>query len=317
MNPPAPPYPRLAEIKTLVAIEDILARRGLLHTLRRQGERLVGPCPLHHGDSPTAFVVNRTKNVWYCFTRCARGGDVVDLLRALDGSSFAEVARLLEALARPRLASGRPSPAPQLRLDFRPFTRVLPLDHAAPAIISKGIRASTARIFEVGQYHGPGFLHGCLGVRLHDPHGNPLGYAGRRLDPDEARRLGKWKFPTALPARQILYGFHHVRPISARPLVVVECPWGVMRLAQIAVPAVALLGTRASYEQRRLLGLAPALLLLLDGDPAGREGARRLQRELRHHDVRLVDLPDGHDPDDLPDTQLRALVSHFFRPARW
>lgn len=317
MNPHAHPYPRLAELKTLVSIEDILARRGLLHTLRDQGDRLVGPCPLHHGDSLTAFVVNRAKNLWYCFTGCARGGDVVDFLRALDGSSFAEVVRYLQTLAHPRLASHVPRPSPEPRLDFRPFTHVLPLDHAAPAIIRKGIHATTAHTFEAGQYHGRGFLQGCLGVRLHDTDGNPLGYAGRRLDPDEARRLGKWKLPRGIPARKILYGFHRVRSISARPLVVVECPWAVMRLAQIAAPAVALLGTRASYEQRRLLELAPELLLMLDGDTAGREAALRLRRELRHNKVHLIDLPDGHDPDDLSDALLRALVSDFFRPARW
>lgn len=315
MNPHSHPCPHLAELKTRVTIEDILARRGLLHTLRRQGDRLVGPCPLHHGDSTTAFVVNRDNNLWYCFTRCARGGDVVDLLRALDGSSFADVARLLQTLPRTRLASVGPRPSLERRLDFRPFTHALPLDHAAPAILTKRIRASTARLFEAGQYHGRGFLQGCLGVRLHDTDGNPLGYAGRRLDPDEARRLGKWKLPRGLPAQHILYGFHRLRPISARPLVVVECPWGVMRLAQIAVPAVAVLGIRASDEQRRLLGLAPTLLLMLDGDPAGREAALRLQRELHHHDVHLLDLPDGQDPDDLSDTHLRALVSPFFWPA--
>jgi DNA primase len=100
----------------------------------------------------------------------------------------------------------------------------------------------TARTFEAGAYYGRGFLQGCIGVRFHDPSGHPIGYAGRRLDCDQARTYGKWKLPPGLPKRLILYGFHRIVNLSDRPLCIVEGTWGVMRLHQIGVPAVALLG---------------------------------------------------------------------------
>jgi DNA primase len=305
--------PSFAQLKATLTIEQVLARRGLLRDLRRQGDRLVGPCPIHHGDSPSAFVLSTSKNLWHCFTRCG-GGDLIELVRRLDNCSYADVGRHLAALAHAAEPSAhtpeqRQAPAPHR--NFSPFTRSLPLDHHSPWLRAKGICPQTAQIFEAGRYHGHGFLRDCIAVRIHDPDGHPLGYAGRRLDPEEARIRGKWKLPPAFPASRVLYGFHHTLPALSRGLVVVECPWGVMRLAQLAVPAVALLGIRASDEQRRLLARAPRLVLMLDGDAAGREGALRLQAALPAHDVSVVHLPDGHDPDDLTDIELAALLPPF------
>lgn len=306
--------PTLKEGKA-VRIEEVLARRGLLRTLSRRGDRLVGPCPVHCGDSPAAFVVSLSRNIWYCFTRCGGGGDVVELVRRLDGCSYADVAWYLATFAHTEEPSSNASPAVRSaspQRTFRPFIRPLPLDHDSPWLRAKGIQAQTARLFEAGHYNGPGFLRGCIGVRIHDPDGRPLGYAGRRLNPQEARVCGKWKLPPGLPASRVLYGFHRARPVlAARGLAVVECPWGVMRLAQLDIPAVALLGTHASDEQKRLLTMAPRLTVLLDGDLAGQQGACRLHNELAGHHASVVTLPDGHDPDDLSDRQLAALLTSF------
>src|SRR5512134_3410035 len=75
------------EIKRRVSIEDVLAVRGLLGAMRRRGDRITGCCPVHGGDNPMAFVVDRARNVWFCFTGCGRGGDVIELVRLLDGVS--------------------------------------------------------------------------------------------------------------------------------------------------------------------------------------------------------------------------------------
>lgn len=304
-----PPHLRFADLRRALTIEHVLVATDRAGALRRRGRRLVGPCPLHGGDNPTAFVVDLDQDLWYCFTRCAGGGDVVELARRLGGGGYGEAARLLAHLAAlpvgpapssgPAAAPSAPPPAP-----FRPFRRRLPLDPAAGFLERKGIRPETARRFESGMYQGAGFCAGCVAVRLHDPQGRPLGYAARRLDPEQARRHGKWKLPPRLPKRRILYGYHRVDDLAAG-LVVVEGPWDVMRLAQLAVPAVAILGTRLSDTQRRLLARAPELVLLLDGDRPGREATARLRRELSQVTrVRVALLPDGLDPDDLVDEHL-------------
>ncbi|MCP4655600.1 MAG: toprim domain-containing protein [bacterium] len=288
----------------------MLRARGFQLNIQRQ--RLVGPCPVHGGDNPTAFVVHRSRNLWFCFSRCAAGGNVIDLVCRLDRTDYQGAAASLAALAGSPQVPSRPttrSPEPP----FRPYTRALHLDPNAEPLRGKGIRPETARRFEVGLYRGHrrAFLHGCIGVRLHDPDGQPLGYAGRRLHPGEAHALGKWKMPPGLPKRRILYNLHRVRDdLASTGVVIVEGPWGVLRLAQLHVPAIALLGTHLSNDHARLLETARRVIVMLDADPAGRLAADRVGQRLR--DSFSVQLPEGCDPDDLLDPALRALLQPFF-----
>ena len=311
-HPPELDFCRLRHIP----IEQVLAGRGLLATLRCRGKRLVGPCPVHGGDNPTAFVVNRHDNTWYCFTGCSSGGDVVELVRRLEGGyrrAAVYLASLAGAQSYPPLPPPPPPPPPAAASDFVPFTRRLPLDPHADLLTRKGIRPDTARRFEAGAYHGRGFLAGCVGVRLHDHRGRPLGYLARRLDPEQARRRGKYKLPPALPKSRLLYNLHRTARVRRNGLVLVECPWAVMRLAQLRLPAVALLGTHLSDHQLRLLADVPRLLLMLDGDDAGRTAATRIYRQLAPHAaVGVASLPDGLDPDDLPDRLLGPVARHLF-----
>lgn len=285
-----------SEIKNRVAIEAVLAARGLVVRMHRRGNRLSGPCPIHGGDNRGAFVVDRARNVWYCFSGCGRGGDVIELVRLLDNVSHREAALRLAKMT-PSLAS-----EPLLARPFRPFERALNLDPHTPWLAAKGILPVTARAYEAGLWRGSGMLAGCVAVRLHTPTGAPLGYAGRRLGPHGS----KWVFPRALPKSSVLYGFHRADPVA--PLVVVECPWGVMRLAQIGTPAVALLGTALSAAHVELLSRRPQITLLFDGDAAGRRAAVEAASRIRGPAIRCVDLPDGLDPDDLPDAELQSLL---------
>ncbi|MBM4318949.1 MAG: hypothetical protein FJ125_03085, partial [Deltaproteobacteria bacterium] len=239
----------IARIKHAVPLLRLLDARGLATRMRRSGRQLVGPCPVHGGDNPHAFLVDPDKNWWHCFTRCAAGGDVIDLVRRLDHASFPDALRTLARLAE--MATPLPTPAhadvtpSRLAADtFRPFSRSLPLDHHAPLLSAKGISPHTARTFETGAYHGPGFMQHCIAVRRHDPPGAPIGYAGRRLVEADAAHLGKWELPPRLPRHKILFNFHRIKhSLPSVGAVVVECPWAVMRLHQIGIPAVALLGT--------------------------------------------------------------------------
>ena len=304
-----PSHLNLRQLKQTVTIEQVLADKGLLDRLRRRGARLVGPCPLHGGDNPTAFAVDVARNIWHCFTACACGGDVVEMARRLSDGTFAGAARYLAQLAGcapvPRLTATRGRRTQR----FRPFTRRLPLDPSAAFLACKGITQKTARRYEVGAYHGPGMLSDCVAVRLHDPLGQPLGYAGRRLDPDQARARGKWVFPPRLPKSTLLYGYHQAQHLLHRGAVVVECPWGVLRVAQIGMPAVALLGTALSPSQRDLLLPLPKVVLLLDGDQAGRRATESIKAQLAK--AILVDLPEGLDPDDLSDEELFRILVHI------
>ncbi len=269
----------------------------------------MGPCLLHGGDNPSAFVVHRDKNLWRCFTGCDAGGDVVELARRLQGGSYRAAAVYLASLVGAPMDPG-PSlghPMPRTR-PFRPFTRRLRLDPGVPFLSRKGIWPQTARSFDVGAFHGRGMLAGCIAVRLFDPRGQPLGYAGRHLDP-ERTITGKWKLPSGLPRNALLYAYHRAAGHLHRGVFLVECPWGALRLHQLRIPAVALLGTHMSPRQQDLLREVPRVILLMDGDEAGRRAAQVIHGRLP--DAVVVDLPEGLDPDDLGDYELAELERHL------
>lgn len=316
-----PPHLDFERLKAAVSIEWVLIAHGLDRRMRRRGRRLVGPCPIHQGHGPSSFVVDLDRNLWYCFSGCSAGGDVVDLVCRLNRVGYRRAAEILAELAELAPVSGLapldraqhrgPTTAPP---PFRPFTRRLCLDPHVPLLERKGISATTAQAFEAGAWRATGFLEGCVGVRLHDPGGQPLGYAGRRTDPHEAQRLGKWKLPPRLPKGNVLYNAHRVRPaLRGGAVVVVEGPWDIMRLHQIRVPAVALLGVRLSSRQRDLLRIAGRVIVLLDGDPAGRAGSERVRAALAGAgpEVRVLHPPVDTDPDELGDDELRGLLGPF------
>ncbi len=310
----SPPILTFSQLKRSVSIEMVLNAEGLTTALKRHGQRLVGPCPVHGGDNPHAFVVDLARGLWYCFTRCQGGGDVVELVRRMHHVGYRQCAHYLATLARAPAPPSSPITVPP-KTPFQPYTRSLRLDPLAPLLQQKGIRPETAHHFEAGEYEGPGFLQGCIAVRIHDPQARPLGYAGRRLDPHQARRYGKWKFPPGLPKREILYGYHHIATLRHKGLVVVEGPWGVMRLMQIGFPTVALLGIQLSSTQLQLLYPSPRIVLMLDGDAAGRSASRKIANTLIQHTgirVHRIELPQGLDPDDLRDTDLRHRLHPCF-----
>ncbi len=298
-----------------VPITAILQDNHLLGEIKRIGDRLVGCCPIHGGDNPHAFVVTISKNLWYCFTGCQKGGDSVELVQCLLGKSYRSALNYLNSLAvNPfvRLINDD-FPSPPCSSAFVPFTRSLPLEGTHPFIQKKGISMDTATFFDSGFYAYKGFLKNCVGVRLHDPGGQPLGYIGRRLEPSEILQYGKWKFPKGFPKNQMLFNYHRVLSQLRRGLVVVECPWGVMRLNCLNAPSVSLLGTSASSEQIEMLSKASQIICMLDGDAAGRAGAVKLRHQVGDKvPFYTVDLPENQDVDDLTDFELRCLLTPFF-----
>ncbi len=96
-------------------------------------------------------------------------------------------------------------------------------------------------------------------------------------------------------------------------MVLVEGPFDAMRLWQVGLRSVvALLGTGLSPAQRALVLSASKCVVMLDGDDAGRDGARRLASALTPHPTQVVGLPNGRDPADLNEEELRHLVAPFF-----
>lgn len=306
----------IKDLKKQVGIGRVLEAYDLCRRLKRHAEQLIGPCPLHGGDNPTAFRVHLARGLWNCFTACG-GGDIVDLICTIEKCSKASAAHILQrtitaaSFLQPLHADSHPHGASSTT-PFRPFRRRIPLNPLAPFLQEcKGIKVETAARFEAGLPDPKStFLQGTVAVRLHDIQGHPVGYCGRRLDMDAICRWGKWRFPSRFPKGQMLYNAHRALPAWRRGIVVVECPWAAMRLTQAGIRGVvALLGATITQTQLAWLAPVPVVLLLLDGDQAGRTGARIIARALaRYTTVRIHQLPPDKEPEDLSDAVLAALV---------
>lgn len=299
-------------LKRDLTIDRILVHYGLDGSLHKRGTMLYGPCPLHHGDNPTSFRVHLDKNIWHCFSSCG-GGDIVELVRRIEDCDYGQAARILRRIASSSSAEpDRKTIVSQLSNSaFRPFSLTIPLSPRAPFLQQiKGISPHTARRFEAGTTMRSTFLKNTVAVRLHDLQGSPIGYCGRRLVPDDIARWGKWRFPYAFPKKMVLFNAHRAAPYRPHGIVVVECPWAVLRLFQAGIPgSVALLGTSLSEFQAAWLANATIVILLLDGDLKGSQAARHIFSSLSASTkVNILDLHQDLEPEDLTDAELASLV---------
>jgi DNA primase len=313
---------RLKDLKKQLGIGRVLEAYGLCAHLKKNGNQLIGACPLHGGDNPTAFRVHLARGIWNCFTACG-GGDTVDLICNIKKCTKASAARILRhmiaspAIFGPLRTDSQPHGSTTTRA-FRPFRRKIPLNPRTPFLQqNKGISVDTAIRFETGLADPKtksSFLRGAVAVRLHDIKGHPIGYCARRLDPHDISRWGKWRFPTGLPKGQLLYNAHRALATRHHGIVVVECPWAAMRLTQAGISAVvALLGTTMTQTQLAWIASAPAVLLLMDADQAGRKAEKTIAQTLNRHTTVLIHhLPPEKEPEDLEDANLLSLVANAF-----
>lgn len=303
-------------LKSRISIAQVLSAHGLDSRLKQKNDTLYGPCPLHQGNNPTAFRVDLTRGLWHCFTACG-GGDIVELVRRIENSSYQQAARSLKRLVdnNGNTQADPPHPLPHHR--FAAFTRKLILNPYAPFLQDqKNISVHTAICHEAGVASHSHFLKNMVAVRLYDFNANPLGYCGRRLDPTDINKWGKWRFPKNFPKAGMLFNAHRAYPYLQKGIILVECPWAAVRLAQAGVNnTVALLGTSLSNSQIQwIIAAASSVLLMLDADPAGRKAAAQIATKLNSHiKTSIHQLPDGLEPEDLSDEQLRSIAKqHSF-----
>jgi DNA primase len=303
-------------LKAHVGINEVLCAYGLNQNLRQKGDTLCGPCPIHGGDNPTAFRVHLTRNIWNCFTACG-GGDTVDLIRHVKKCSYAKAARYLYQLLpdkKPSIRNEMPHKIVNAQ-QFVPFKRTIPLYPHVPFLQkTKNISIKTAIHFETGTSSNNRYLKNKVAVRLHDLIGKPLGYCGRQLKPKDISQYGKWQFPKNFPKKEILYNAHRAVQYRNRGIVVVECPWAVMRFYQVGVKnVVGLLGTSVSGRQFDWLVQAPVCLIIMDGDDAGRKAAIEIAQKMYLRTKPFIYiLPENMEPEDLSENDIKTITSYFF-----
>ena len=106
----------------------------------------------------------------------------------------------------------------------------------------------------------------------------------------------------------MLFNYHRAAAGSDRRVVVVEGFFDCMRVYQAGFASVmALMGAALSPQQADLLvGRFPEIVLMLDGDPAGRAGTQDAAARLMWRcSVKRLTLAPGRQPDGMSNEEIR------------
>jgi len=321
-----PTWINFKEIRERISLEDVIVRYYKITNLSKHGSRLVGPCPVHGGDSPRDFHAELERNLWHCFTKCQGGGNQLDLVAAREGCSVRDAALRLDEFFKvgsttpPPPSPGTPPVASLPSKAATPPERnpvldlKLALHHDHPhLLIERGLTLATAEDFGVG-WCAKGMLRGTIAIPIHDDRGDLVAYAGRRLKPQEIRDKGKYKLPTGFRKELVLFNEHRARANGTSRIVLVEGFFSVFHLREAGiVPVVASMGCEVSEHQLERLAAFEHVLVLFDGDEAGKKGAAAVAAALSTQTlVSVATLPEGRQPDHLSARTLRWLVNGVF-----
>lgn len=301
-------------VKRAVSLEAVLCHYRV-PGLRRRGDQLQGRCPIHGGTRDDSFRAHLTKNAFQCFT-CQAHGNVLDFVAAIEKCSIREAAlRLQQWFA---IASSPSVPAarePNRELVRKEEGGNAPLRFALtgveynhPYLAQRGIDAATARTFGVGLYPGPGLMSGRIVIPIHNQCGQLVAYAGRATD----SRPPKYKLPAGFRKGLVLFNLLRAMATGSRTVILVEGYFDCIRVHQAGFPwVVALMGVSLSGAQESALrGHFDRVVVMLDGDAAGRAASEAITARLSHRcAVEFVGVPDGSQPDQLSLSVLRHLLA--------
>jgi DNA primase len=280
--------------------------------LRRSGrDQYRGRCPIHRGEGQDAFQANLSRNVFHCFS-CGAGGSVLDFVAAMEGCTLWEAAVRLqpEGVAVPPAACrsvGKATVTEKIRTPAPLGFTLRGIDSTHPYLAVRGILPSTAAEFGLGYYRGPGLCSGRLVIPIHNAHGELVAYCGRALDGSAPR----YRFPPGFAKSQVLFNFHRAAAADKRVVVVVEGFFDCFHLHQAGVRSVVALMGSALYEpqQQQLLERFPRVILMLDGDAAGRRATADIATRLRSLcSVEMIDLAPETQPDQMSREQIRLVL---------
>lgn len=144
------------------------------------------------------------------------------------------------------------------------------------------------------------FLRNRITIPIHDARGRVVAFGGRIMGQGQPKYLNTRDTPL-FHKGGTLFGFHRAKGAMKDGALVVEGYFDVLQLHQHGIhQAVAPLGTALTDEHLKLLGrFTRRVTLCFDGDAAGR---RAMEKSLRMalplgFEVRLLELPQGEDPD--------------------
>jgi DNA primase len=295
------------ELKRQISLLDYLQSHDWRPARQLTSGRWMGLCPLH-SDSRPSFLLDDNKGLFYCYG-CGRGGDVIRFVELYHQATFPQALALLHsgygvgsvvcAAAEFYRAQLHRYQEAISYLDQRGIHSPEVIEHMRIGYAPGGcLRASlTEKGYPVVTAQGAGLVNAAG----HDS------FRHRIVFPLEGNLYGRSILSSsACPHRFLpgskggLYGWDHVKACSE--VILVEGLFDYAALWQAGFHNVTCsLGSHLNTRQfQQLCSNRRSICLAFDADSngSGPEAARRLAARLRSADitVRILTLPDGHDP---------------------
>jgi DNA primase len=276
-------------IKSRVSISDILAHYA--NVPNRVRYRIA--CPIHNGDGLN-FSVDDDLGLYHCFT-CGAAGDCISLYAALENLSNADAARKLSQDYQIEMKSPM-----VLRKTVRDLKNYQESQTELPTVTLPESR----QLNGYRKYTQDAIKHFDLrltdqGVLLpfRDMEGRIVGYSIRQIN-----RQPKYLNSEGLRKADILFGlFENQADIrTANQVILVEGQFDCVRVWDAGYRNVAAtMGSSLTSSQARLLmPLISTIVVLYDGDNAGRSGAEEIKKRYSSlFKIEIKQLPEGIDPD--------------------
>ena len=307
MSEPNSGFVDFKTIKRSISMLQILEHYGLMQSLKRNGDSLSGPCPLHGGQTQGQFKVSISKNCWHCFGKCKAGGNVLDFVSQKEKIEIREAAIFLKERfdlstvpasklnkhtednndERPQKQQNAEDPVntaddPKINKPLGFNLKYLDPDH--PYFAERGLSQETVMTFGLG-YCKKGILTGRIAIPIHNVNGELVAYTGRWPgDPPDGK--DKYKFPEGFSKSLEVFNIQRViNESSEKPLVVVQSVFACMNIWQTGFHRiVALMGNILSENQSTLLlqAVSPQsrIVLMFNEDESAQQGCLNALRRL-------------------------------------
>jgi DNA primase len=284
-------YLDIKKIKQQVSMMQLI-RYYKIDIRQRKKNAWTGACPIHKGDNKNAFHVNTDKNVFYCFTVCASGGNVIDFVMRMENLSFYKAALWLNKNFIDKTISCQQDISENKAIQY---------------LQDRNLNPRLIQYFDI-QYPGQGPFKERISIPIHDEFGNYVSACGRAITKNTTP---KYMFLKGFQKSKYLYNIHRVMNSGQDRCIIVEGFFDVFFLTKLGYKAIALMGCSIYPQQIRMLQKVDyTYILMLDGDTAGRKGMIKLEQECKKHaiDFKSIYLPMNIQPENCNVKLLKELL---------
>ena len=310
-------------------LEQMLERLDI--PFERKGDRLWSCCPFHNENTPSFFMWNEPGEErhgrYFCFG-CQQTGRPVNFV-----ANFLDTDKQSARKWLKNMESAAPQPL-NVEMDMKPeafFGRRFKLPSG---VVDKPLEewSSIARNYVLNDRHLTaeqvarwrigyavgGRCNGRIVIPIYDANGKLIGYTARTFIGHDRKYLE----PAEKEGAKLgaVFGAIHWPHIDRRDTVVVtEGGFNALaceRASAGQLPIAAIFGSHVHPGHLVRLSTFKCVLLATDPDQAGNRVAKELREQLTGCEVERVDIPSGHDCDDLPRADLhQALLSAYEQSA--